>query len=65
MRLSPKTMSLIYFLLGSVFTYMAVQSAEDTVWNFMTILLAFFATIDFGVGIRMLILHFKLKQKNK
>ncbi|SFB38139.1 protein of unknown function [Lentibacillus halodurans] len=65
MKISPKTMGIVYCLLGILFTYVAIQSADGTIWNFLTILLAFFATLDFGVGIRMLIIHFKLKNQNK
>lgn len=66
MKISPKMMGIIYSLLGILFTYVAVLSADETIWNFLTILLAFFATLDFGVSIRMFIIHFKIKNhRNK
>ncbi|MFD1363434.1 YdiK family protein [Lentibacillus salinarum] len=65
MKISPKTMGIVYFLLGILFTYVAIQSAEETIWNFLTILLAFFATLDFGVSIRMFNIHFKIKKQKK
>ncbi|HLS09840.1 YdiK family protein [Lentibacillus sp.] len=65
MRISPKTMGIVYFLLGILFTYVAILSADETIWNFVTVLLAFFATLDFGVGIRMFIIHSKIKKNNK
>lgn len=65
MKISPKAMFVIYFLLGILFTYMAIQSTGESGWSFITILLAVFATLDFGVGSRMLVIHFKLKQKEK
>lgn len=62
MRVSPRTMALIYFALGFLFIFGAVQYAEETVWNFLTILLALIATLDFGAGIRYLRLHYKIKK---
>lgn len=46
--------SIIYFILGIMFTYMAVISITDTIWNITTILLLLVAALDFGVGIRYL-----------
>jgi len=37
-----------------MFTYMAVISITDTIWNITTILLLLVAALDFGVGIRYL-----------
>ncbi|MRH44883.1 DUF4305 domain-containing protein [Aquibacillus halophilus] len=65
MRTSPLFMASLYFGMGVVFTYIATQSVEDTVWNFMTILLAFFATLDFVVSFRLFKMHFKLKKSKK
>jgi hypothetical protein len=66
MRTSPMVMASLYFGMGILFTYIAIQSAEDTIWNFMTLLLAFFATLDFAVTVRLVGLHLKLKKaKNK
>lgn len=65
MKVSPKTLGIVYFLLGILFTYVAIQSAEETIWNFLTILLAFFATLDFVVSIRMFIIHSRLKNQKK
>ncbi|MFC4401783.1 DUF4305 domain-containing protein [Gracilibacillus xinjiangensis] len=62
MRISPLTSAFFYFALGSLFTYIAIQSVEGSVFNFITILLAFFATIDFVVGIRLVNLHFRIKK---
>ncbi|GGK00788.1 hypothetical protein GCM10007063_23850 [Lentibacillus kapialis] len=65
MKVSPTLMGFVYLFLGILFTYVAILSADETIWNFITILLAFFATLDFGVGIRMFIIHFKIKKHNK
>ncbi|WP_164670256.1 YdiK family protein [Virgibacillus doumboii] len=63
MRTTPKSLFFIYFIMGILFTYVAIQSVDETIWNLTTVVLAFIATLDFGVGIRMLRLHFKLKKK--
>lgn len=62
MRISPLVSSILYFGLGVLFTYIAIQSVEETVFNFFTILLAFFATVDFVLAIRLLGLHFRIKK---
>jgi len=49
-------------VLGVLFIYIAIQSAEGTIYNFMTILLAIFATIDIVIAIRLINLHFKIKK---
>ncbi|MFD1038955.1 YdiK family protein [Virgibacillus byunsanensis] len=64
MKTTPKGMAIVYFLLGILFTYIAVQSAEETIWNFTTIIFALFATLDFGVGLRMFTIHIRLKKNN-
>ncbi|MDL4841954.1 YdiK family protein [Aquibacillus rhizosphaerae] len=68
MRTSPLFMASLYFGMGVLFTYIAIQSVEDTIWNFITILLAFFATLDFVVSMRLFKLHIKItkaKDNNK
>ncbi|MGG0241057.1 YdiK family protein [Bacillus rhizoplanae] len=54
MRTSPFVMATLYFLLGCIFTYLAITSVEDTIWNFYTILLAIMATVDFNLALRLL-----------
>ena len=58
-------MAIIYILMGILFTYLAIDSVEETPWNFVTILFAAIATLDFGVGIRSLRIHFQLKNNSK
>ncbi|KGX85067.1 YdiK family protein [Pontibacillus litoralis] len=65
MRTSPLAMAILYFIIGVIFTFSAVGSVEDTVWNFITILLVSVATIDFVVSIRFFTLHFRIKNKQK
>jgi hypothetical protein len=55
--------AIFYLILGFLFVFIAVQTAGDTIWNFTTILLALIATFDIGIGVRLLIMHFKLKKK--
>ncbi|MCC3359614.1 YdiK family protein [Bacillus sp. REN16] len=61
-RTSPFAMGIIYALMGTLFTYIAINSASESIWNFSTILLALVATFDFGVAIRMFVLHTKIKK---
>jgi len=65
MRTSPLFMAFLYFLMGAVFTYIAVQSANETIWNFTTIILVIVATFDFAVAIRLLSLHSRIKNSKK
>lgn len=59
MRTSPLHIALFYFLMGALFTYLAIQSAHETIWNFSTIVLMVIATLDFGTTLRMLAFYFK------
>ncbi|MCA1066587.1 MULTISPECIES: YdiK family protein [Rossellomorea] len=63
MRRSPLFSGVIYLLLGVLFTYFAVQNVQDDGWGFFTYMLVFLATLDFGSGLRMVMLHFKIKKK--
>lgn len=65
MRTSPLTMAIVYFVMGIFFVYIAVLTVDDTVWNLTTIVIALFATLDFGVSIRLFSIHFRLKNKKK
>ena len=64
-RSSPFTMGVIYLIMGVLFAYLAIGSAQETVWNFSTILLVLVATFDFGVAIRMFLLGKKIKKMTK
>ncbi|WP_153124597.1 YdiK family protein [Peribacillus tepidiphilus] len=64
-RQSPLTTGIIYFILGILFTVFAVQNVSEDGWNFFSFLLIFLATLDFGSGIRMILLHFKIKAIHK
>ncbi|MBN8194461.1 YdiK family protein [Bacillus sp. NTK074B] len=66
MRRSPLFSGVIYLLLGVLFTYFAVQNVQnDEGWGFFTYMLIFLATLDFGSGLRMVMLHFKIKKQVK
>ncbi|HLR74154.1 MAG TPA: YdiK family protein [Virgibacillus sp.] len=65
MKISPFRMAIFYFLLGILFTYLAIDSVDGSSWNVITFIFAGFATLDFGVGIRALRIHFQLKNNNK
>jgi hypothetical protein len=62
MRTSPLNMGFFYFLMGSLFTYLAIENAHGDIWKFSTIILMIVATLDFGVALRMFALHFKIKK---
>lgn len=55
--------ALIYIILGFLFTYLAIISGDDTIWGIRTILPALVATFDFGVGLRLLAIHLRVKKK--
>ncbi len=61
MKQSPIFSGVVYILLGSLFTYFAIQNVNETGWGFFSYLLVSLATFDFGSGIRMVLFHFKLK----
>ncbi|WP_407271878.1 YdiK family protein [Radiobacillus sp. PE A8.2] len=65
MRISPLLTASLYFGLGTLFTYIAVVSAQDTLWNIFTIALIIFATLDFGVAIRLIGVHIKIQKQKK
>ncbi len=58
-------MAIIYFIMGVFFTYIAILSVDETIWNVTTMVLAVFATLEIGVSIRLISLHFRLKHKKK
>lgn len=65
MKQSPIFSGIVYILLGSLFTYFAIQNVNESGWGFFSYLLVALATFDFGSGIRMILFHFKLKNVQK
>lgn len=61
MKTSPIFMGMIYGLMGVLFTFLAIESVTDTIWNFTTVLLMVVATFDFSVAIRFM----KVSKNNK
>ncbi|HHY75063.1 MAG TPA: YdiK family protein [Bacillus bacterium] len=64
MKTTPYTMALIYAAMGALFTYLAIKSAQETIWNFSTVLLMLIAAFDFSTSIRFF-LYKKYIQKQK
>ncbi|MEH7180966.1 YdiK family protein [Neobacillus vireti] len=65
MRRSPMFSGIIYFVLGGLFTYFAIEDVQQNGWGFFSYLLVLLATFDFGSGIRMIFLHNRYKEKPK
>ncbi|CQR47437.1 hypothetical protein BN1058_01750 [Paraliobacillus sp. PM-2] len=65
MRNSPLSLAMMYFIIGALFTLFGIESAQDTLWNFFTVLLAIFATFNFAVTIRLISLHIRVKNTQK
>ena len=60
---SPLVHGFIYLLLGTFFTYFAINSVNTSGWGVWAYLFIGLATFDIGSGLRMILLHFKIKQK--
>jgi len=65
MRRSPLFSGLIYFFLGGLFTYFAIDDVQKNGWGFFSYLLVVLATFDFGSGLKMVAFHFRYKDKLK
>lgn len=59
---NPLRTGFIYILLGAVFTYFAINSVNENGWGPFAYLFVAFATYDIGSGIRLILLHFKIKR---
>ncbi|MDQ0163654.1 YdiK family protein [Bacillus alveayuensis] len=65
MKFNPTSMGFFYFTMGVLFTYLAINSAEETIWSIPTIILMLLATFDFAVSIRMFAFLYKMKKAKK
>ncbi|MGD6834636.1 YdiK family protein [Sutcliffiella halmapala] len=65
MRIKPINMVFFYAVMGCLFTYLAVASFKESVFEWHTMLLMLIATFDFGVSIRAYLLHKKIKNMQK
>ena len=54
-------MFLLYFGFGVLFSFLALQYAEETIFNWMTLILIGFASFDFFLAFKLL---FQKKKKN-
>jgi hypothetical protein len=51
--------------MGTLFTYLAIESSHESIWNFSTVALMVMATLDFGVSLRLIALYVKIKNEHK
>jgi len=65
MRRTPLFSGLIYMILGGIFVVLATNDVQSRGWDFFSYLLVILATIDLGSGIKMIVFHFKYKDKLK
>jgi hypothetical protein len=62
MRQTPLGSGILYLLLGSLFTYFAIQNVQEDGWGFFSYLLVILATFDLGAGIKVIAIHYKIKK---
>jgi hypothetical protein len=65
MRTTSLRTSLFYFIMGTLFTYLAIESAHEEMWSFSTVLLMIIATLDFGAALRALAFSFTKKKTSR
>ncbi|RPF57042.1 YdiK family protein [Aquisalibacillus elongatus] len=61
MKASPVFLATMYFLIGIGFMYLALQSADETIWNAATIIFTVIAALNIGVAIRMMARYYAKK----
>lgn len=62
MRRTPLISGVIHIILACLFTYFAIDNVNEYGWDFFSYVLVLLATFDFGTGLRLVALHFKLKK---
>jgi uncharacterized membrane protein len=62
MRQTPLVSGILYLLLGTLFTYFAIQNVRQDGWGFFPYILVILATFDFGNGLKMIAIHYKIKK---
>jgi hypothetical protein len=65
MRQSPLASGIFYNILGVFFVFLAIQDVNTNSFGFFTYLLILLATLDIGTGLRLLLIHFKIKKSQK
>lgn len=62
MRPSPLLSGILYITLGIIFTILAIQNINiNGEWGILTYMLILVATFDLGNGIKLILLHYKIK----
>ena len=64
-RQSPLVSGILYMILGTLFTYLAISYVSEDGWTWFSYLIVFLATMDFGSGIRLIMLHNRIKRMQK
>ncbi|WP_318506152.1 YdiK family protein [Bacillus sp. T3] len=62
MRLSPLFSAFFHIILACIFTYFAIDNVNQFGWDIFSFILVLLATFDFGSGLRLIALHFKLRK---
>lgn len=66
MNKSPRFYGYIYFFLGTLFLFFAIQSASQSEgWDIFTIILMAFAAIDYLIAFRYFGIAIRKQQKDK
>ncbi|MGG3451758.1 YdiK family protein [Domibacillus aminovorans] len=61
MRQSPLAAGIFYNILGGFFVFLAVQDVNVNGFRFFNYVLILLATFDIGTGLRLMLIHFKVK----
>lgn len=59
---SPLLTGSIHIVLACLFTYFAIDNVNQYGWDFFSIILVLLATFDFGSGLKLVTLYFKLRK---
>lgn len=65
MKASPMMMALLYFGIGALLVFFAIQNVSTVGWNFWSYLIIAFATVDFMIAIRFYRLRKIIKKIQK
>ncbi|MBO8178766.1 YdiK family protein [Aeribacillus pallidus] len=65
MKQTPLFSGIIYAILGTLFTYFAIQNVNNYGWGFFTFFFILLATLDYGSAIRLIAFHFRWKQQQR
>lgn len=60
---SPKALGYFYFILGSLFVYIAIQFNNETGWSLFTFVAIAIAAIDYMISIQHFLKARELKEK--